>query len=109
MGAVGHPGRQQSAGPGPGKGRDNKMTLTLTLRGALRHADAPALTQELADALAQDDLTIETAELTQLTCGIVQVIAAAQVTARVLDRNLQAEVAADTPFATALDRLGVHL
>ena len=98
-----------TTGPGRDKGRDDKMTLTMTLSGALRHADAPALTAELAAVLAEGDLTIETAELTQVTCGIVQVIAAAQVTARVLDRNLQVQVAADTPFATALDRLGLQL
>jgi anti-anti-sigma regulatory factor len=85
------------------------MALTKTLSGALRHADAPDLAAELAAILAEDDLTIETADLTQVSCGIVQVIAAAQVTARVLDRNLQVQVAADTPFATALDRLGLQL
>jgi hypothetical protein len=85
------------------------MALTKTLSGALRHADAPDLAVELAAILAEDDLTIETAGLTQVSCGIVQVIAAAQVTARVLDRNLQVQVAADTAFATALDRLGLHL
>ena len=85
------------------------MSLTKTLSGALRHADAPALAAELSAALAEDDLSIETADLTQVSCGIVQVIASAQVTARVLDRNLQVQVAADTPFATALTRLGLHL
>ena len=59
--------------------------------------------------IPRSDLTLDTAELTQVSCGIVQVIVAAQVTARVLDRNLQVEVAADTPFAAALDRLGLQL
>ena len=85
------------------------MALTKTLSGALRHADAPTLAAELSAALTEDDLTLDTAELTQVSCGIVQVIVAAQVTARVLDRNLQVQVAADTPFATELDRPGLHL
>ncbi len=85
------------------------MSVTKTLSGAMRHADAPMLAADLSAALAEDDLVIETAELTQVSCGIVQVIASAQVSARVLDRNLQVQVAADTPFATALHRLGLHL
>lgn len=85
------------------------MATTKTLSGALRHADAAPLAGELAEALAAGDLVIETAGVTQASCGVVQVIASAQVTARVLERNLQVEVAEGSAFATALDRLGLHL
>lgn len=84
------------------------MATTKTLSGALRHADAAPLAAELSAALTESDLILETEAVTQASCGIVQVIASAQVTARLLDRNLQVQVAPDSAFAAALGRLGLQ-
>jgi anti-anti-sigma regulatory factor len=85
------------------------MAHTKTLSGALRHADAAPLAAELSEALAEGDLVIDTTGITQASCGVVQVIASAQVTARVLERNLQVDVAEGSAFAATLDRLGLRL
>lgn len=90
-------------------GEKARMAMTRKLDGALRHADAGALAAELSAALQAGDLVLETEGVTQASMGILQIIVSAQVTARVLDRNLQVKVAPGSPFAEALDRAGLTL
>lgn len=85
------------------------MAVTRKLDGALRHGDAKALADDLSAALQAGDLVLDTEDVSQATMGILQVIVSAQVTARVLDRNLQVKVAPGSPFAEALDRAGLTL
>lgn len=85
------------------------MTTTRILEGALRHADAAGLAQDLSAALQAGDLVLETEAVAQASLGILQVIASAQVTARVLDRNLQVQVVPGSPFAVAMERAGLTL
>lgn len=81
----------------------------IRLSGDLRHSDAAPLATVLAEALAEGDLRVADAGVTDACSGVLQVLVAAGVTARDLARNLHLDLAEASPLRLSARQSGLAL
>jgi hypothetical protein len=77
----------------------------VALQGSLRLADADAVSARVLAGLAEGDVIVDITDVDGFDASIMQVLLAAQVSARRMSRRLWVDLLPDSPPALLLDQL----